>query len=173
MNLSWTASEGYLHYGKTTGFTPLPVTEDDAKIPVNGSVISYTQNWVYVPIGLLVTLLPGSMLSGTVYFYAGPILAYSGQDEHYQKINSGYFSKFYDRQRGGYVIQPGGQITVTLGKYSLMLFCSWNNFVPAAHGDSAARTTGYPGVDSWQSLGRLAGAGLSIIDTGIKLPVMW
>jgi outer membrane protease len=170
MNFSWTAHDGYLNYGKREGFVYLPLTDFDNKIPVNGSIITYSQSWIFMPLDLTISFFPDYFISFSIYFHSGPIIKFVGQDEHHLKKNSGSYGKYYDKSAGGHFFQPGAELKCTfLSKYSFIFFFSWTKLSPGDHGDSMATMTGTPGVDAWQSLGRVSGSGIHYIDTGLRL----
>jgi outer membrane protease len=172
MCFSWTARDGYFRYGSQSGGNFLPLNDADPRIPVSGSVVSYSQRWLYMPMGLSVMIFPGRIFSGSLSFYAGPVLKYKGEDEHHFRINTGYYAEFKDSAAGGSFLQPGGELLFSPSRRSaLHLYASWKRLAAKPHGESAGAPAGYMGNQSWQNLGRLSGASAWMIDAGIGLRI--
>jgi outer membrane protease len=169
---SWTARDGYLRYAKMSAGAYPPLSEGDPQIPVAGPVVSFSQNWIYMPMGIIVSFLPGRVFSGDLFFLAGPVFKYLGRDEHLLKANTGLYAEYRDDISGGYMIQPGGEFIFSPSKrLSFSLGVSWKTLSAKPHGDSRAAAAGYTGNRAWELLGRYAGASIQMLDAGLGLEI--
>ncbi|MDR2746050.1 MAG: omptin family outer membrane protease [Treponema sp.] len=147
---SWTSSGGYTQYYGITS-------------PISGTVISYSQDWLYMPLGVSLLIMPGRRFSGALWFYAGPVLKFMGLDEHHK---TSY--QYRDETRGGYSLEPGGEFRFSFGEhFSLRAYGSWRRFAAAPHGESRHK---YGGGD-WEFLGNISGGRFQTMDLGIGLEV--
>jgi outer membrane protease len=165
---SWTGQGGYLHYKeKNTGgysYVNEPLTDSDPKTPVSGTVISYSQDWLHLPLGLSLLVMPGRRFSGMLWFYAGPVLKFVALDNHYLR-----YLQFMDKIRGGYFLEPGGEFRFGLGKhFFLRAYGSWRYFAAKPNGESYYRPDD---GGSWIFLGDTSGGRLQTMDLGIGFEV--
>ncbi|MDR2375101.1 MAG: omptin family outer membrane protease [Treponema sp.] len=171
---SWSAYDGYYRYGKTTGGTYpvyMPLTDSDPAVPMSGAVISYSQEWLLLPLGLRISIFPNRLFSGVLYCSAGPVILFSGRDNHYLRINTAYYSQFADETGGGYILESGGEFRFSpLEKFSLLLCASWRNITTTPHAKSFGRYAGN-GNWNWDFLGNVAGGRFQSLDLGIGLEV--
>jgi outer membrane protease len=174
-HLSWNAYDGYYRYGKNVGtnFNPIyqPLEDSDPAIPISGAVISYSQDWFFLLFDFSLLLFPDRFFSGTLFFNAGPVLKFAGWDDHYMRINTGFYGQFADEINGGYVLEPGGEFRFSPAeKLSLFMRFSWRRVIAASHGSSYGRRTG-DGKWNWDSLGNTSGGSFQTMDLGIGLEV--
>jgi outer membrane protease len=171
MLFSFNAYDGYLRYGKWAGSSYLPLDDSDPKIPVNGSVISFSQDWISMPMGLSVFIFSGHVFSGELFFYSGPLLKYVGQDEHHLKTNTAQYAVYRDTISRGYLLQPGGEFVFSpFKKISFSLNFSWRKLA-APRGASSAAASGYLGDHTLRPLGNYAGASIRMIDFSFGLRI--
>jgi hypothetical protein len=172
MAFSFTAHDGYLKYAKVSGGKYLPLDGNDPEIPVSGSVISFSQSWIYAPMGVIVSVFPGHVFSGELFFLSGPVIKYLGQDEHLFKVNTGLYAKYRDDISGGYMMQPGGEFRFSPSKrLSFTLGVSWKTLSARPHGESRAVASGYMGNRGWELLGRYTGGSIRMLDARAGLEI--
>jgi outer membrane protease len=174
MHYAWTAHGGYLRYGRYYSSTKTydPLTESDKPIPVSGAIISYSQDWLLLPIGISFDILPGSLFSGLIWFNMGPMLKFVGRDNHYLLVNTGNWNQFIDEITGGYSLEPGVEFRFSPSRrLALRLRFSWRSITANSHGASYGAITGinYPG--SFFSFGNLAGGLFQALDSGIGVEI--
>jgi outer membrane protease len=170
MVFSWTAYDGYLRYAALSGGTCLPLDDDDPVIPVNGSVVSFSQDWLFMPMGLSVSVFPGRLFSGNLSFHSGPILKYLGQDEHHLKVNSGQYAEYRDAITGGYILRSAAEVSFSpVKRFSLSLRFSWQRLAAKPHGASGGAATGYLGDHAFQTFDNLSGAAVRTADLSLGL----
>ncbi|MDR0641654.1 MAG: omptin family outer membrane protease [Treponema sp.] len=147
---SWTSRDGYkVYYGVYS--------------PVSGTVVSYSQEWLSMPLGLSLLVFPGRRFSGVLWFQAGPVFKFLGLDNHHSM-----FHQFRDEIRGGYSLEPGGEFRLNMGNhFSLKLYGSWRRFAAKTHGESYSKF----GSGDWQFLGNTSGGVYQAADLGIGLEV--
>ncbi|MDR3173352.1 MAG: omptin family outer membrane protease [Treponema sp.] len=156
---SWTSRNGYTHYSSAKA----PLTDSDPKVPVSGTVVSYSQDWFYMPLGLSLLVMPGRRFSGILWFHAGPVLKFLGLDEHHLT-----FTQYRDEIRGGYFLEPGGEFRFSLGEhFFLRAYGSWRRFSTQPHGESYSMKGG----EDWSFLGNTSGGGLQTMDLGLGVEV--
>jgi outer membrane protease len=147
---SWTSQDGYTYYYGTFS-------------PVSGTMISYSQDWLSMPLGFSLLVLPGRRFSGALWFYAGPVFKFLGIDNHHRT-----FYQYRDEARGGYSLEPGGELRFNAGnRFSLRLYGSWRRFAAKTHGKSYSKF----GSGNWEFLGNIAGGNFQTIDLGLGLEV--
>jgi outer membrane protease len=174
---SWTARDGYLRYGKSTGGGYEPLTDSDLPQEATGTVVSYSQDWIFMPIGLSLWILPDHIFSGALWFYGGPMLKFVGMDQHlsrtrtyFQKYPNG-FGQFWDEIIGGYSLEPGGEFRFSpMDRFALRVYGSWRRVAAKSHGKSYARVTGSGNWD-WNFLGNFSGGAFQTMDVGIGFEI--
>jgi outer membrane protease len=162
---SWTSKNGYRRYNSGfAGGNDVALKDSDPVVPESGTMVSYFQDWLYMPMGLSVLVTPDRRFSGGVWFYAGPVLKFLGFDEHHRRL-----TQFRDEVRGGYFLEPGGEFRFNPGKrLSLRIYGSWRYFAAKPHGESHSKTSG---GKKWNFLGNTSGGALQTMDLGIGLEV--
>jgi outer membrane protease len=168
---SWSAYDGYYRYGKYSGGVYAPLEDSDPAVLQSGPVVSYSQDWLALPLGLRVSIFPGRLFSGALYYSAGPVLNFVGRDDHYLRVRTGYYGQFIDNANGGYVLEPGGEFRFSPGeRFSLLLYLSWRTITTGPGGKSFGRNTG-DGAQNWNFLGNTSGGGFQALDLGLGLEV--
>ncbi|MDR3147894.1 MAG: omptin family outer membrane protease [Treponema sp.] len=167
---SWGAYDGYYRYGKKVGSVYDALTDSDSAFAMSGPVVSYSQDWLYLPFGIRISTLP-KVVSLALYYSAGPVLNYLGQDRHYMRVGTGYYGQFIDEMNGGYVLEGGGEFRFSpLERFSLLLRVSHRSMSASPHGRSFGSYTG-TGSRAWDFLGATAGGRFQSLDLGIGLEV--
>ncbi|MDR1970901.1 MAG: omptin family outer membrane protease [Treponema sp.] len=164
-HFGWTARDGYLRYGKSVGgdYKYKPLEDSDPRVPVSGTVVSYAQDWVFMPMGLSLLLWPNRLFSGSLWFYAGPVFKFLGRDTH--PVTS---TQYRDEMSSGYSLDRGGEFRFSpLERLSLRLSCSWRSAAADPHGRTSSRQAG----QDWQFRGNIAGGRFQTVDLGIGLEV--
>ena len=105
---SWSARDGYYRYAEDAAGNPLPLTASVPAVSMSGTVLSYSQDWLALPLYLRVSLFPTRLFSGVIFCGAGPVLHFWGADNHYARINTVYYGQFIDEAGGGYLLDPEG-----------------------------------------------------------------
>jgi outer membrane protease len=174
---SWTARDGYLQYGTATGGGYDPLSDSNPPQPATGTVVSYSQEWMFTPLGLSLWILPDRRFSGILWFYGGPMLKFVGMDEHLSRTRTYFqnypngFGQFWDEIIGGYSLEPGGEFRFSpVDRLTLRVYGSWRRVAAKSHGRSYARYTGN-GAWNWNLLGDFSGGAFQTIDAGIGLEV--
>jgi outer membrane protease len=106
---SWTAHDGYYRYGKYVANIYEPLTDSDSTVATSGAVVSYSQDWFALPFGLRVSIFPGRLFSGALYYSIGPVIKFIGQDDHHMRTATRYYGQFIDEANGGYAHHPWGE----------------------------------------------------------------
>jgi outer membrane protease len=167
LHFSWTAKDGYLQYGGGSGAWH-PITDADPKRPLSGAIVSFTQDWLLLPFGLSVEFFPASRFSGKIWFNAGVMLAYAGQDTHHLLYNTRYWSEFRDHINGGYTLEPGVEFRFTPHeRVSLRAYFSWHRITANSHGASYSSLAGNGIEQDFRFTGDFAGGGFQAFDSGI------
>jgi outer membrane protease len=174
---SWTARDGYLRYGKLTGGSYEPLDESDLPQPATGNSVSYAQDWIFMPIGLSLWILPDRIFSGALWFYGGPMLKFVGMDEHLSRTRTYFqrdpngFGQFWDEIIGGYSLEPGGEFRFSpMDRFSMRLYGSWRRVAAKPRGKSYARFTGNGDWD-WDFLGNFSGGAFQTMDLGLSFEI--
>jgi outer membrane protease len=158
---SWTGRDGYTHYSSSR-FVPLQ--DSDPRVPASGPVVSYSQDWLYMPLGFSLLIMPGRRFSGALWFYAGPVFKFLGLDEHHNTFN-----QYKDEIEGGYFLEPGGEFRFSFGeRFSLRAYGSWRRFAAKPHGKSFIRSTR---GGSWIFQGNTGGGLFQTMDLGLGFEV--
>ncbi|MDR2178365.1 MAG: omptin family outer membrane protease [Treponema sp.] len=167
---SWDAYDGYYQYGRYDKINKEyePLKNSDPVIPLNGAVISYSQDWFSLPFGLGVSIFPGRLFSGTLYCDAGPVIKFFGQDNHYKRENDDW-NLFADKSDGGYVMEFGGEFKFSpREKFSLLLRSSWRDINTGPGRESFGRR---PSTKEWSYFGKTSGGRFRALDLGIGFEV--
>jgi hypothetical protein len=179
---SWAARDGYLQYGQIENGNYLPLTGDDPYVPLTGTIVSYSQEWLTVPLEISILLFPGHVLSGTLSFYGGPGIKYRGLDEHHFNANTKSYSLFTDDNVWVYFIQPGAELRFSpSNRFSIALYGSWRKltaeppgtsagFFQGDQGDSYASPTGMGRYEP-ENIGKVSGASSRFWDAGIAFKI--
>jgi outer membrane protease len=169
---SWTAHDGYYRYGRNKGGGQYePLTDSDSTVLVSGAVVSYSQDWLFLPFGIRVSIFPDRLFSGDLYYRMGPMVKFLGLDNHYMRNSWKVYGQFADETNTGYALEPGGEFRFSpLKNFSLALRLSWRSITASPHGASFGRYSGEGSWD-WNFLGNTAGGALQILDLGIGLEV--
>jgi outer membrane protease len=145
LHFAWTSYDGYLQYGQRSGNHYLPIDNSSSIVQAAGPGISYSQDWTLLPLGLAVDILPGALFSGSLWFYAGPMLRFYGLDNHLLRINTADPGQFLDVISGGYTLEPGGEFRFAPHeRFSLALSFSRRSITARPHGASYSERIGYP-----------------------------
>jgi hypothetical protein len=173
MRFSWTGYDGYSQYGKyIANNTYQPITSKDPMVPMSGKIISYSQDWMLLPFGISAEILPGRRYSGSLWFNAGPVLRFMGQDIHHHLVNTPYNSAYIDYMKSGYSIEPGGSFRFTPHKnVSLELRLSWRSITANPHGKTFGAVTGDNYSGEFHFLSNQSGGLFQALDLGVGLDI--
>jgi outer membrane protease len=161
---SWTGQDGYYRYGVKTGGVHAPLQDSDPAIPVSGRVVSYSQDWFFMPLGFSLLVMPGRRFSGALWFYAGPVFKFRGLDEHHHT-----FQQYKDEAEGGWFLEPGGEFRFSFReRFSLRVYGSWRRLAAQPYGEIHSRSIG---GGKWDFLGNTAGGLFQAMDLGLGFEV--
>jgi len=166
MNLSFYGENGYGTYARETGgdgsgiFAPINDSPDYISFANRGKLITYTQEWYIGSIGVSLSYYFNARFYAEVAFRISPLVFCNDWDKHLQTG-----TQYRDYMRGGIFLEPGLQFFYSIGRrLELSLKCSWR-YIDGTKGEI------YEGSLSGGYFTRNgnAGAGVSIIDTGLCL----
>jgi outer membrane protease len=162
---SWTGQDGYYRYGqKLSGGGYAPLQDSDPRVPVYGPAVSYSQEWICMPLGFSLLVTPGRRFSGALWLYAGPVFKFQGLDEHHQKL-----TQYRDEMRRGYFLEPGGEFRFSFKeRFSLRVYGSWRRLAAKSHGETSSRLSG---GGKWNFQSNTAGGNFQAVDLGMGLEV--
>jgi outer membrane protease len=161
-HLKWTASDGYVKYGKWENNSYLPLDDSDQEIPVSGQVVSYTQEWMVLLFGVSLSYVFHPRFSAGLSLRISPILYFTGMDEHHMKN-----MRYDDYIWGGLSFEPGGEAVFSFNKwFSAGLYVSWRYMKGSLHGLSYI----------WKTSGSLyenytAGAAYQALDSSLRATI--
>ncbi|MDR0400221.1 MAG: omptin family outer membrane protease [Treponema sp.] len=168
---SWVAQNGYIRYGEKENGDYQPLKDFDLPQPISGTVVSYSQDWTYMPIGLSLWIRPDRVFSGALWFYGGPVLKFVGRDDHHFLNNTNARGQYWDEIIGGYSLEPGGEFRFSpVERVSLRLTCSWLRIAANPRGKYFARYTG-AGNKEWNLQGNFSGGGFQTLDLGMRFEI--
>jgi hypothetical protein len=173
MRFAWAAYDGYFRYGKKNSAGYMPLEDSDPQIPVSGAVLSYSQDWLFMPFSLSLAIMPGRLFSGILRCSVGPVFVFIGRDDHHLRTGSRlFYGQFIDYMTSGLSLEPGGEFRFSpIERFSLGLQFSWRSVTANPHGESLGRLTGSSGSTEWESLGNSAGGLFQALDLGIGFEV--
>jgi len=138
------------------------IDDNPQKIPFNGKVINYTQDWLIIAPGVSLGYYFNDRFYTELVFQISPLIFCDDLDEH---LETGY--KFRDYMWGGIFLEPGFHFSWFASKrFELSLGVSWR-YISKTSGETYTKETS---ADFYTRAGT-AGAGLSVIDTGLCLKV--
>jgi outer membrane protease len=165
LNFSWAGYDGYRRYGNDNVYPAQPIVDSTPKKYYSGVVISYSQEWLLLPFGFSFAIMPGRLFSGSLFFSAGPVLSFTGEDTHHTRSPP---RLFLDSITGGYTIEPGAEFLFSpFEHFSLGLRFSWRDLAADPHGKSYYADTG----DSYSFIGNTAGGLFQTMDFGLNVTV--
>jgi outer membrane protease len=165
MHLSFSGKDGYLEYARENppySGIYYPINDDPYTETLYGKVIDYSQNWLYIAPGVSFSLFLGRF-SAELSFAISPLIYCYDEDQHLKT-----HTQFLDYMWGGLLIEPGLNLSFIINKWiELSLDCSWR-FIKWTKGKTYWRQ---PIGEGSYTQGGMAGAGLSMFDTGLSLKV--
>ena len=165
MRYRFSGTGGYASYAKETSPGSGIYAPIDWSTPhfFEGKVINYTQEWITAAPGFFMGFYFLKLLFTEFSFQISPLIICVDLDEHL-KTNVQY----RDYMRGGLLIEPAFRLSCAFNRWvELSASCSWR-FIKGSKGEIYARNPIGSGTYTQQGI---AGAGLSIIDTGFLLKV--
>ena len=164
IRMSFFGMDGYGIYARSSGNdTYHPISDDPRKETFEGKVISYTQEWFYAAPGVSLGYFYDDNFLIELSFMASPLILCSALDEH-KTTNFQY----RDQMWGGILFEPGIRLSLALGKwFDISWELSWR-YINGTKGMTYQRR---PIGTGTYVQGGAAGAGLSIINTGLGFRV--
>ncbi|GHV74204.1 hypothetical protein AGMMS49940_15060 [Spirochaetia bacterium] len=164
MRFSWIAQHGYTQYDKTNGWSP-----STPKTPVNGTGISYDQNWIILSPGIEVFWPFYRGLSLDFRFFISPGIWSWDMDNHYMNIDPGKkYTQYSDNTEGGLYLEPSLALAFSpIPSLSLVLHGAWR-YINGTRGDVYELIAGF-NTNSPTYASNRAGVGYSAVDVGLSL----
>jgi len=162
MHVDFSSQNGYYIYAPPLGDGKYAPIDNAPKIPIDGKVINYTQEWFIITPGVSVGYHLNTRFYAELVFHISPLISCHDFDEHLTRN-----LQFRDFMRYGIFIEPGFRFFYRLGeRLELSMNCSWR-YIGGTRGETYLKR-----MDSstWSQEGE-AGAGLSVIDTSLCLKV--
>jgi len=155
----------YMHfsfYGEDGYYSYAPPYGDGKKHPLDGKVINYTQDWFIIAPGVSLGYYFNARFYAELVLQISPLVFCDDLDEH---LKTGV--QYLDRMRGGIFLEPGFHFSWFAGKrFELSLGFSWR-YITETRGETHIK---YPYSTVYIQEGE-AGAGLSVINTGLSLKI--
>jgi outer membrane protease len=172
MQFKWTASGGYLQYPPEPYPGPYtPWSASEAKVPMYGTGIVYTQNYFIPAIGVKGSFRLTQSLTMDASFAFAPYLWCFDTDEHIFRLTT-----FYDDLHGGFMIEPRLATTLRITPAATLTLDALYRHISGLVGDTWAvgmGATGFPTVSQFppgvQSSTSVNGAGASLDAVSISV----
>jgi outer membrane protease len=142
-----------------------PINDDPVEQPFFGKVINYTQEWMYIAPGFSLGFSFLNVFLAELSFQISPFISCGDLDEH---LTANPSTQYKDLMWGGLLLESGFQFSyspIQWLEFSAVFF--WRN-IDGTKGQTYRRNPIGTGI--YQPEGT-AGAGLSILDTGLCLKV--
>jgi hypothetical protein len=169
MRFCFSGMDGYGIYALPLGGGKYaPIDDNPNKVDFSGKkVINYTQEWMILALGLSFNFYPSRYFSAGLSFPISPIIFCNGLDEHFYYSSLQPDRQFNDYLLGGLFLEPGAVLSFSPTSWlAIDLDCSWR-YINKTKGSSYNRTYG----STYYVQEGMAGAGLSILNTGLRLKV--
>jgi outer membrane protease len=164
MRFCFSGMDGYGIYARSLGGGRYaPIDDNPNREDFSGKkVINYTQEWMTLALGLSFNFYPSRYFSTVLSFQISPLVFCNGLDEHLLTK-----TQFNDYLLGGLFLEPMAGLSFFPTPWlAIALDCSWR-FISQTKGASYNRTYG----TTYYVQEGVAGAGLSILNTGLRLKV--
>jgi outer membrane protease len=140
-----------------------PIDDNPNMVDFSGKkVINYTQEWMTLALGLSFDFYPSRFFSAGLSFQISPLIFCNGLDEHLLTK-----TQYNDYLQGGLFLEPGAVLSFSPTPWlAIAIDCSWRHIF-GTKGASYNRTYG----TSFYVQEGVAGASLSILNTGLRLKV--
>jgi len=149
-------------YGENGYYNYVPPFGDGKNHSLDGKVINYTQNWFIIAPGISLGYYFNTRFYAELVFQISPLIFCNDLDEH---LITG--DKFRDYMWGGIFFEPGFHFSCFFNKrLELSLEFSWR-YIGETRGETYIKR---PYANSYAKEGS-AGAGLSVINTGLSLKI--
>jgi hypothetical protein len=169
MHFHFSGMDGYGVYAQPLGGNKYALIEDNPYLWDYGGkrVIHYTQKWMLIAFGFSFDYYPIRYFSAGLSFQISPLILCNGMDEHFYHSLYQPDKQFNDYVLGGLLLEPGAVLSFSPTQwFSIALDCSWRS-INRTSGASYNRTYG---TTFYVQEGK-AGAGLSILNTGLRFKV--
>jgi len=153
-HFSFYAENGYYNYK--------PPFSDGKNHPLDGRVINYTQDWFIIAPGVSLGYYFNTRFYAELIFHISPLVFCDDFDEHLERGD-----KFRDYMWGGIFLEPGFHFSWFASKrLEFSLGVSWR-YIGKTSGETYIKGSS----DDFYVQKGTAGAGLSMIDTGLCLKI--
>jgi outer membrane protease len=162
MRFSFSGTDGYGIYARNEEGKYAPIDDDPVPHTFSGKVINYTQEWMVIALGHSFTINFYDRFSAGWSVLISPVVFCSDFDEHIERR-----LQFNDYMRGGLFLEQGTELSfAATQRLTLSVDCSWR-YISGTRGESYYRPYG----TKWYTQIGEAGAGLSVIDTSVRIKV--
>jgi outer membrane protease len=164
MRFCFSGMDGYGIYARSLGGGRYaPIDDDPNREDFSGKkVINYTQEWMTLALGLSFNYYFNRFLNAGLFFQISPLVFCNGLDEHLLTK-----TQYNDYLMGGLFLEPMAVLSFSPTSWlAIALDCSWR-YISRTKGASYNRTYG----SRFYVQEGVAGAGLSILNTGLSLKV--
>jgi outer membrane protease len=168
MRFTFSGQYGYAKYARETGgansgiYASIDDRPDRYSFADKEKIINYTQNWFIVSPGIALGYYFNNRFYAELFFQISPLIFCNDLDEHLMT-----YTQYRDYMRGGLFLEPGFHVSYSVNKrLELSLDFSWR-YTGGTRGETYASplfTQNY--IEQGE-----AGAGLSMIDTGLCLKI--
>ncbi|MDR1898797.1 MAG: omptin family outer membrane protease [Treponema sp.] len=168
VHFSWTGRNGYGQYLPAAGSgydTTLPLRALPPE-PFAGTVITYTQDWLFLAPGVSVFLPLASFFSLKLLFQGSPFLYCAAGDNHITTK-----AEYRDTILWGVFLEPGAGLSfMPRGNWTVSLAVSYR-MIHGGRGTTRARPTGFRQDTPFTALDGQSGAALYVLNAGLSFKV--
>ncbi len=166
MRFEWTAQNGYLQYPPETSPPFTPWSPSTPQVPITGTGIIYTQNYVIPAVGLKGTFPLSENLAMAVSFTFSPYLWCWDKDSHLLRQLD-----FYDNMQGGLLLEPRLSATYRFSSRTALSLDVLYRHVANLVGNDYEVSTGASAGQQSPTYEEAAGASLDVVNVSLSLAV--
>jgi outer membrane protease len=166
MHFNWAGRDGYGQYLERVNYDPAIPVHSLPKEPYAGTVITYTQDWLFFSPGVSVLLPLSSLLFLKLSFQGSPFVYCAARDSHITTT-----TEFRDRILWGLYLEPGAELGFTFHRRcSLSLSVSYR-MLDGNRGTSWLRSAGHGQNGFFTKLADQSGAAIHALDAGLSFKI--
>jgi len=166
IRLSWTAQNGYLQYPPQTAPPYTPWSPSTPKVPIYGTGIMYTQNYVIPALGVKASVPILDSLSVSASFLFSPFVWCSDKDSHYFRQLD-----FYGTMSNGLFLQPELWVTYKISAAAAVTLDVLYRHIAQLTGDLTQVTTGTTNGGQSTIFPNGTGASLDAVEVSLTFTV--
>ena len=138
IRLSWTAQNGYTQYPPELQAPFTPWSPSTPKVPMYGTAVMYTQNYLIPALGVKASIPLLDSLSMGASFLFSPFVWCFDKDSHYFRQYD-----FYDAMSNGILLEPSVWVTYNISAATALTLDVLYRHISQLTGNVAQVTTGY------------------------------